>query len=770
MNKMNKQNKREFYTILTISVVILALLIGICVYLFVKKSNSQVELIERNIYAEELPYSYSKVGFGDLTIDKDNNGDILSLYDGEQEVEFPKGMFAHAYSTIVYDNLSTLGLTYFETTFGVNKTARVNNTQTSLKFIIYLDNVERFVSQEFNAYTSYDYVKLDIKGVDRICLVVDSLGTNGNDHGVWADTKFYYYNDIKPSLIAEDLEFASPRQVTKENILYHARATNFDGQDISNQITYVTNYDGGVGVYDLTYKVNDNGVVAEKKVKLQVLNQDRYITDADIDYLTTPFANTLYYGRWCLNLEGRRAYDYCMETLLKTNILTYGKNTITFNLQDNGIYIYPNQVAKIKEYLINDEARLYFLYHWVASETGGTSHTTKNGLVDTMTYPLYNGSGQYYEGQDNFDAYLSSQTTMNKIFNKISVDMSDAQIVKVAQSTFSSTIKYANVNYADDFYGAFVTYQCICSGYARGFSFVLQRLGIKPVYNVGQAGGAHAWNNVFIEGNWYLCDPTWGDGYCLLGKDNSSISGRTYNYNYSIMPVFCKTDYDRELMNYPLFSMKDNNLIKVNSQLNLNDLIIISNNIKDKAPIVSIDYLGTFNNKKAGDYVITVTAKNKLGNIVSKEVTITVYNSEMTLNNYTPLVEKSNNVCNTAVRKVSLYLGGQEVEFEDGLYIKAYQTISLTYDLTNTNSRYFSTYFGVDKVIRDNVSYGGQVNATVKIYVDNELVYQKSSIKWKQDYDYVAIKLNENSTSLKIEVTDTTGQGGMGFGSPSLYV
>ena len=117
-----------------------------------------------------------------------------------------------------------------------------------------------------------------------------------------------------------------------------------------------------------------------------------------------------------------------------------------------------------------------------------------------------------------------------------------------------------------------------------------------------------------------------------------------------------------------------------------------------------------------------------------------------------------------------MYFDGQEIQFENGIYIKAYQTISLTYDLTNVNAKYFSTYFGVDKVIRDNVNYGGQVNATVNIYVDNVLVYKKTSIKWKQNYNFVAIKLNGNNTSLKIEVVDTTGQGGLGFGSPSLYV
>lgn len=767
---MKTLKKKE--NIIVISIIILLVLI-VCASLIILlcnnfKKNSE-QLVEKSIYLDNLPYDYSKVGFGDLTINQDNNGNTLSLYDGENEVEFEHGFFAHAYSTIVFENLSTCGFTYFESYIGVNKTARVVNTKTSLKFLIFLDNELTYTSNEFNAYSSYEYVKIDIENIDRITLVIDSLSGNGNDHGVWADSKFYYYNDIKPKIIAEDLEFASPYEVTSEDILYHVKAQTINGENITNKISYKTNFDNHAGTYNLTYHVVENGIEAQKTVKLNVLREERFVKNVDIEYLTTPFANTLYYGRWCFNIEGRKAYDFILQSLLKTNISSYQSNTITFNLQENGIYIFPGQVAQIKEYLIYDEARLYFLYDWRAGERAGTSYTEKNGLVDTVTFPLYNGSGQYYNGQDNFEAYLKSEDTLNQIFGNVSNDMTKAQIVKISQNIFSSSITYANVNYADNFYGAFVTHNCICSGYARGFMFVMQRLNIKSQYVVGSAGGAHAWNHVSIDGNWYLSDPTWGNSYCLLGYDNSLISSRTINKNFSIMPSPSGKDYDRDLINYPLFEVKDSNLVKMGEKVDLHDFIIISQTIKGKAPITNITYTGKYNINKVGEYSILLTATNSLGNTISKNVTLVVYNDTLSLSNLSPQIQKSNNVCNTSNRNVSLYQDGQEISFENGVYIKAYETIALTYDLENTDAIYFSTYFGVDKLIRDNVSYGGQVNATVRIYLNDNLVYEKTGIKWKQNFTYFSTKLDSTIKTLKIEVVDTTGQGGLGFGNPTIY-
>ncbi|MCD7844899.1 MAG: hypothetical protein LUG57_03425 [Oscillospiraceae bacterium] len=62
-------------------------------------------------------------------------------------------------------------------------------------------------------------------------------------------------------------------------------------------------------------------------------------------------------------------------------------------------------------------------------------------------------------------------------------------------------------------YGALVNGSAVCSGYARAFQLLAQRLGLTCVRVSGQGleGGAHEWNAVVMDGEWYYVDVTWDD-------------------------------------------------------------------------------------------------------------------------------------------------------------------------------------------------------------------------------------------------------------------
>lgn len=79
----------------------------------------------------------------------------------------------------------------------------------------------------------------------------------------------------------------------------------------------------------------------------------------------------------------------------------------------------------------------------------------------------------------------------------------------------------------------------VCAGYARGYQYLANRLGLKSVYIVGTAqesnqqtasGDGHAWVMLQMDGDYYYCDPTWGDvvagdinhtcyGYFMMSSD-----------------------------------------------------------------------------------------------------------------------------------------------------------------------------------------------------------------------------------------------------------
>ena len=100
-------------------------------------------------------------------------------------------MFAHAHSTIVYDNLNKYNPTKFSTYIGVNQTSR-NNGVTSIEFLIYFDQELVYRSNEIKGNSEAIFIELEMKDVNRLTRVIDDLGGNGSDHGVWASPLLTY--------------------------------------------------------------------------------------------------------------------------------------------------------------------------------------------------------------------------------------------------------------------------------------------------------------------------------------------------------------------------------------------------------------------------------------------------------------------------------------------------------------------------------------------------------------------------------------------------
>lgn len=78
----------------------------------------------------------------------------------------------------------------------------------------------------------------------------------------------------------------------------------------------------------------------------------------------------------------------------------------------------------------------------------------------------------------------------------------------------------------------------VCQGYAKTFQLLCQRLHIPAYLVTGTTGGqGHAWNLVFVDGQWCYMDPTWGDA--SYRQEESNYPQTAYpavNYDY-----FCVT-------------------------------------------------------------------------------------------------------------------------------------------------------------------------------------------------------------------------------------
>ena len=112
------------------------------------------------------------------------------------------------------------------------------------------------------------------------------------------------------------------------------------------------------------------------------------------------------------------------------------------------------------------------------------------------------------------------------MYSFIAPNMSDfekeMQIIKylVATTTYAEEEEYnptPGINDSYKAYGALVNHRATCSGYAKAFDLLAKSIGLSSTIVTGIAknsGGIeapHAWNQIYLDGDWYNVDVTWED-------------------------------------------------------------------------------------------------------------------------------------------------------------------------------------------------------------------------------------------------------------------
>lgn len=336
------------------------------------------------------------------------------LVDG-QEQTFDHGFWAHADSSIYYNDIQEYGYERFEAWVGISHTARVEGKSAAVVFRVVADGQEIWKSDVITERSDAVQVSLDVSNYKVIQLVAeaDNKAAHPNNHAVWADAKFTK-QQATPWLSVSDKEFSNPEQVTSANILEGTFARTLsgpvgetskpvigedgtlrngtEGNDLSGDITYTTNYvKGETGTFTITYSVKDaQGLERSRTVKMTVLSDEVYRTNADIDYLTTPFANFLYAGRDYFDEQGKAAFDLSVKTLLnfgnevdKYQIVSHWNNQVykvTVDLQGAGIYMSSADAVYLCSTLMDCEPRTFHVKDW------GTEVSSKGGIANTVTF------------------------------------------------------------------------------------------------------------------------------------------------------------------------------------------------------------------------------------------------------------------------------------------------------------------------------------------------------------------------------------------------
>ena len=106
----------------------------------------------------------------------------------------------------------------------------------------------------------------------------------------------------------------------------------------------------------------------------------------------------------------------------------------------------------------------------------------------------------------------------------------------------------------------------VCDGYSKAMKYLLDGLDIKSTIVVGRAGGEnHAWNLVYISGDYYHIDATWNDPITNNGANNLR-----YNY-FNLTDDEISKSHSWEKDKYPSANNNKYNYFNYNSLILLGE-------------------------------------------------------------------------------------------------------------------------------------------------------------------------------------------------------
>ena len=101
---------------------------------------------------------------------------------------------------------------------------------------------------------------------------------------------------------------------------------------------------------------------------------------------------------------------------------------------------------------------------------------------------------------------------MNRILNQAWNLADDYEKEKYVHNRLLDLVQYqSGAPMSQSAYSALVNGKTVCAGYSRAFQYLMQQLGIPCYYCTGYSGENHAWNIVYLYGEYYNVDLTWDD-------------------------------------------------------------------------------------------------------------------------------------------------------------------------------------------------------------------------------------------------------------------
>ena len=171
-----------------------------------------------------------------------------------------------------------------------------------------------------------------------------------------------------------------------------------------------------------------------------------------------------------------------------------------------------------------------------------TTRTTSFAGFSSHRVSLSNGNNENYlkNNFNNPSKLVNKLTLLESIKTEIARQLqnySDYDKIRYVHNWMIENIEYDTYLQSEEPYsivGALTEGTAVCEGYARGFKYIMDGMGIPCVLVSGEAINSngetesHAWNYVQLNGNWYAIDVTWDDPV-IIGNGNV---GTDVHYRY----------------------------------------------------------------------------------------------------------------------------------------------------------------------------------------------------------------------------------------------
>lgn len=111
----------------------------------------------------------------------------------------------------------------------------------------------------------------------------------------------------------------------------------------------------------------------------------------------------------------------------------------------------------------------------------------------------------------------------------------DKGLEKETSRLKSGTSEYRALYKNSSFYaeGVFFYHKAVCNGIGSAFSILANIEGIQAIKVMGKvSSGSHTWVKVYVDGEWFICDPTWSNAvdYSQVADNDKYIEYITYDF------------------------------------------------------------------------------------------------------------------------------------------------------------------------------------------------------------------------------------------------